>query len=52
MKFANIKQNFCKENCLQVNKVKIVFDSEILKDDVTPEEAGLEDGDCIDIYDS
>jgi len=50
MVFSVLKENFCKENGLPIDKVRLVLDSETIRDDATPEVLDLENGDCIDVY--
>uniref|UniRef100_A0A915D1Z5 Ubiquitin-like domain-containing protein n=1 Tax=Ditylenchus dipsaci TaxID=166011 RepID=A0A915D1Z5_9BILA len=48
--FKDLKERFCKEHELDPKKTRLVFDAETLAEDDTPEEMGLEEGDCIDVY--
>ncbi|KAL7070211.1 hypothetical protein ACQ4LE_010191 [Meloidogyne hapla] len=49
-KFARLKEIFCQENGLSLNKVQFIFDSVRVGDNETAETLDLEDDDCIDVY--
>ncbi|CAK5078705.1 unnamed protein product [Meloidogyne enterolobii] len=49
-KFARLKEIFCQENGLLLDKVQFIFDSVRVGDNETAETLDLEDDDCIDVY--
>uniref|UniRef100_A0A915MXA9 Ubiquitin-like domain-containing protein n=1 Tax=Meloidogyne javanica TaxID=6303 RepID=A0A915MXA9_MELJA len=49
-KFARLKEIFCQENSLPLDKVLFIFDSVRVGDNETAETLDLEDDDCIDKY--
>lgn len=49
-KFARLKEIFCQENGLPLDKVQFIFDSVRVGDNETAETLDLEDDDCIDVY--
>ncbi|CAK5073795.1 unnamed protein product [Meloidogyne enterolobii] len=49
-KFARLKEIFCQENGIPLDKVQFIFDSVRVGDNETAETLDLEDDDCIDVY--
>ncbi|KAG7669309.1 hypothetical protein Ndes2526B_g05613 [Nannochloris sp. 'desiccata'] len=47
-KFGRVLDAYCQKKAWDVAQVRFVFDGERVKPEQTPQEIGLEDGDCID----
>ncbi|PKU71587.1 Small ubiquitin-related modifier 2 [Dendrobium catenatum] len=48
VKFKNIMNHYCNRQSLEINNVVFLFDGRQLRDEQTPEDLGMEDGDEID----